>query len=1044
VSFTDVFVRRPVLAMVVNVLILIAGVQALRSLSVRQYPRLESATVTITTVYFGANADLVRGFVTTPIERVISAANGIDYIESESIEGLSTIRARLRLNFPAATALTDIGARVNQVRNELPPEAEVPTILIEPSDAQFASMYLTFGSSILAENQVTDYLIREVQPRLSAIDGVQRADLLGGRSFALRAWLSPDRMAALGVTPSAVRRALADENYVAAVGHTDGALVRVDLTTTTDRRSVEEFRQLVVRRDGDTLIRLGDIADVQLGAESYDQEVRFSGERAVFMGIWVRPDANALEVIERVRTDVAAMQRDLPQGMSGAIAYDATRYIEDALSEVSSTLFETILIVILVITLFLGSLRSSIVPVVAIPLSLLGAVFLMQLMGFTLNLLTLLAIVLSVGLVVDDAIVVVENVERHLRAGGTRFEAARLGARELAPPIVAMTITLLAVYVPIGFQGGLIGALFREFAFTLAGAVLVSGIVALTLSPVMASRFIPPAQGRVARLVARTFDAVRRGYARALGATLRARPAVYIVWIALALATVPMFMLSPSQLAPEEDQGVLFTAFEVPANASLEQISSYARQLQRIFASDPDYDHSFQLSTPFSGFGGMIARPWRQRDRNIFAIRTALTPRTAAIAGVRAPLFIRPALPNPGTMPVEVVISSTASHQEIVRFAQRLTEVAARSGQFAFPPISDVRIDRERVDIVLDRDELSAMGVSMAQVGQDLSSMLSGGYVNRFALDGRSYRVIPQVERAGRLVPSQLERIHITGPGGALIPLGAVAELRETVQPRTLNRFQQLNSVKLSGIPTRSVDAALTVIEDAAREMLPQGYRIDYTGESRQLRQEAGKFLPVLGLALIVIFLVLAAQFDSFRDPFVILAGSVPLAMFGALVFTFLHFEGPPGVQFGLTSGWTTTLNIYSQVGLVTLVGLISKNGILIVEFANARQREGMSKLLAVEEAASTRLRPILMTTAATIAGHFPLTLVTGPGAAARNSIGIVLVGGMAIGTFFTLFVVPAVYVLLAKDHNAERAKAAASEPGPAGGTDLTASAEAR
>ncbi|AKF11729.1 efflux RND transporter permease subunit [Sandaracinus amylolyticus] len=1041
-GLTDVFVRRPVLAIVVNLLILVAGVQAIRSLSVRQYPRLELATVTISTVYVGASADLVRGFITTPIERAISAADGIEYIESESTQGISTIRARLRLNFPASDALADISARVNQVRNELPPEAELPTILIEPSDAQIAAMYLSFRSPILEPNQVTDYLVREVQPRLSAIDGVQRADLLGGRAFALRAWLDPQRMASLGVSPSDVSRALADENYLAAVGNTDGALVRVDLTATTDLQSVDQFRRLVVRRDGDTLIRLADVADVQLGSESYDQDVRFAGERAVFMGVWVRPNANALEVIERVRAELALLQADLPVGMEATVAYDSTEYIEDAIREVTRTLLETVLIVVLVITAFLGSLRGSIVPVVAIPLSLIGAVFLMQVLGFTLNLLTLLAIVLSVGLVVDDAIVVVENVERHIREGQTRVQAALLGARELVGPIIAMTITLLAVYVPVGFQGGMTGELFREFAFTLAGAVLISGIVALTLSPVMSSRLVPEKQGRIARAVARAFSAVQRGYGHALDTTLAMRPVVYVVWILIALATIPMFMLSSSELAPEEDQGVVFSSLEVPANASLEQVSAYAGELQHVFEQDPDYHQSFQLTTPGTAFGGMIAAPWQERERDIFAIQGALTPRVSAIAGVRAPLFLPAALPSPGTLPIEFVVSASADHEEIVRYTERLTEIAAQSGEFAFPPISDVRFDEARADIVLDRDQIAAMGVNMGQIGSDLSWMLSGNYVNRFNMAGRSYRVIPQIVRTSRLVPRQLQDIHVTGPNGTLIPLGAIATLQETVEPRTLNRFQQLNSVKLSGVPARSVDAALRVLEEAAAETLPPGYRVDYTGESRQLRQEAGKFLPVLGLALLVIFLVLAAQFDSFRDPFVILAGSVPLALFGALVFTFLHFEGPPGVEFGLTSGWTTTLNIYSQVGLVTLVGLIAKHGILIVEFANDAQREGLSKIEAVKHAAATRLRPILMTTAATIAGHFPLTLVTGPGAEARNSIGLVLVGGMAIGTIFTLFVVPAVYVLIAREHRVRVEEKRREEEPEMGGALLPSPAE--
>ena len=1022
-KLTDIFIKRPILAIVVNLVIIVAGIQAVRSLNVRQYPKLESATVTVRTPYVGASADLVRGFITTPIERAIAAADGIDYIESQSVQGLSTINVRLKLNFNAANALADISARVNQVRADLPPEAEVPSINIEPSDAQVAAMYLSFRSDILADNQVTDYLIRIVQPRLSAIEGVQRADILGGQSFAIRAWLSPEKMAALGVTPTQVRQALAANNYLSAVGQTKGALVQVNLSAATDLKSVDEFKQLVVKRQGDTLVRLSDVAEVVLGAETYDQDVRFNGERAVFMGVWVLPNANSLDVISRVKTELAQIQHEMPTGMQANVAYDSTKYIENAIDEVSHTLVETILIVVVVIFLFLGSLRTVVVPIVAIPVSLIGAVFLMQVLGFTVNLLTLLAIVLAVGLVVDDAIVVVENVERNIREGKTPVQAALAGARELVAPIISMTITLAAVYAPIGFQGGLTGALFREFAFTLAGAVFISGIVALTLSPMMSSRLLSASHdsGWLARKIDATFEGIRRRYDRALAATLRNRPKVYLVWVALSLMVVPMYAFSPGELAPNEDQGGVFGAFEVPPNASLEQISAYSEQVSEIFKSVPEFDHSFQISFANQGFGGMLTKPWEERKRNIFQIQEDLSAKTAGITGVRAPVFLPPALPSPGFFPVEIVIASTASHEEILRFTNELVDEAMKSGQFAFPPIIDVRIDQAKSDIVLDRDKIAAMGLSMQQVGADLSAALGGNFVNRFNIEGRSYKVIPQVERASRLTPDQLSRIHIGGPNGQLMPLSAVATIKEGVEPRTLNRFQQLNAVKMSGVATQSLEGALGVIEKAAAEKLPPGYRVDYTGESRQLRQEGGKFLPAMGLAVLLIFLVLAAQFNSFRDPFVILAGSVPLAMFGALVFTFLKFAGPPGLDFPLTHGWTTTLNIYSQVGLVTLVGLVAKNGILIVEFANAQQARGFSKLDAVKAAASTRLRPILMTTFATVAGHFPLTLVSGPGAVARNSIGIVLVGGMAIGTLFTLFVVPAVYVLIAKEHRAER-----------------------
>ncbi|MBX3228630.1 MAG: efflux RND transporter permease subunit [Labilithrix sp.] len=1016
-KFTDVFIRRPVLAIVVNLIIIVAGIQAIRTLNVRQYPKVESATVTVRTAYVGASADLVRGFITTPLERSIAAADGIDYIESQSTQGLSTINVRLKLNFNAANALADITARVNQVRADLPPESEVPAISIEPSDAQVAAMYLSFASTILEDNQVTDYLIRVVQPRLSAIEGVQRADILGGRTFAVRAWLKSDRMAALGVSPLQVREALAANNYLSAVGQTKGALVQINLTAATDLKSIEDFRRLVVKRQGDTLVRLADVADVVLGADTYDQDVRMSGKAATFMGVWVLPNANSLDVIAAVRAELEEIKRELPSGMEAETAYDSTTYIDDAIREVVTTLLETIGIVIVVIFLFLGSLRSVLVPVVAIPVSLIGAVFLMQVFGFTVNLLTLLAVVLAVGLVVDDAIVVVENVERNMREGKGPLEAAYVGARELVGPVIAMTITLAAVYAPIGFQGGLTGALFREFAFTLAGAVTISGVVALTLSPMMSSKLLRHEHGWFVTKVDAVFDAIRRRYERALAATLRNRGLVYTVWVALSILVVPMYMFSPAELAPNEDQGGVFGALEVPANASLEQVVAYSKQVEEKFEAVPEFDHSFQITFANTGFGGMIVKPWSQRKRSIFPIQEELSAATMSITGVRAPVFNPPPLPSPGFFPVEVVIASTADHEEILRFSDQIVEELMKTGQFAFPPIVDVRIDQQKTEIVLDRDKIAAMGLSMQQIGADMSAALGGNFVNRFSMDGRSYKVIPQIERSGRLTPEQLTQIHVTGANGQLMPLSAVATLRDEVEPRTLNRFQQLNAVKLSGVATQSLEGALQSVETIAAAKLPHGYRVDFTGESRQHRQEGGRFLPAMSLAILLIFLVLAAQFNSFRDPLVILLGSVPLAMFGALIFTFLKFAGPPGMNFALTEGWTTTMNIYSQVGLVTLVGLVSKNGILIVEFANSEQIAGKGKLDAVMEAARTRLRPILMTTTATVAGHFPLTLVSGPGAVARNSIGIVLVGGMAIGTLFTLFVVPSLYILLAKDH---------------------------
>ncbi len=1020
------------LALVVNLVILIAGLQAIRTLTVRQYPRSDNATVTVTTVYVGASADLVQGFITTPLERSIAAADGIDYLESSSKLGLSTITARLKLNYDPTKALAEISSKVDQVRNDLPPEAEVPVINITSADSQYAAAYLSFTSDILEANQITDYLVRVVQPRLTAIEGVQKADLLGGRTFAMRVWLKPDRMAALGINPSAVRDALAANNFLSAVGHTKGSLVQVNLSANTDLRSLEEFKNLVVRQTGDNLVRLRDVADVVLGAEDYDSEVRFSGERAVFMGIWPLPNANSLDVMKRVRAEMTLIEKELPTGLSGKIAYDATKYIQDAIHEVLKTLTETLVIVAVVIFLFLGSLRSVLVPLVAIPISLIGAVFLMQLLGFTLNLLTLLAIVLSVGLVVDDAIVIVENVERHVREGKTPVQAALMGARELVSPVIAMTITLAAVYAPIGLQGGLTGSLFREFAFTLAGAVFISGVVALTLSPVMSAKLlhVETEEHGLTGLINRVFDRIRRLYSRILDATLSARPAVYIIWIALSLLVFPLYSLAPNELAPAEDQGFVFGIVDAAADATIDQTTFYTEAANRELMGIPEAEQTFQITSPDNGVGGLVLKPWGERKRNAFQVTADVSARVSKIPGIRTLMVTPPALPGGGNFPVEVVVCSTADQATILRFAEELQQKAATNGMFAFPPIIDTKMDQPEVELVMDRDKVANLGLNMSDVGSDLATLVGGNFVNRFNLDGRSYKVIPQIKRVDRLNANQLESTYVKGPTNQLVPLSTFAQFKKKNGPRSLNRFQQFNSVKISGVAIRPLDQALRFFEDEAARTLPKGYKLDYTGESRQLRTEGSKFLPTILFALVLIFLVLAAQFNSFRDPWIILLGSVPLAMFGALMFSFLKMPGQ-GMPFW-TNGWTTTMNIYSQIGLVTLIGLVSKNGILIVEFANVLQRQGLDKVAAARQAALVRLRPVLMTSAATICGHFPLTMVTGAGAAARNSIGIIVVAGMALGTVFTLLVIPSIYVLLAKQHSADDVEVAEDAAGEA------------
>ncbi|MFN8095825.1 MAG: efflux RND transporter permease subunit [Vicinamibacteria bacterium] len=1013
---TDVFVRRPVLAIVVNLVILIAGLWSVRALSVRQYPRSDVAVVNVATVYVGASADLVRGFITTPLERVIASADGIDYLESSSAQGVSTITVHLKLNYDTNAALTQIQAKVAQVRNQLPPEAEAPVIELQTADSQSAAMYIGFASDQLDPNQVTDYLTRVVQPRLSSISGVQRADILGGRTFAMRVWLRPEKMAALGISPSDVQDALAKNNYLSALGRTKGSMVSVNLVANTDLQTPEEFRQVVVKEKAGTVVRLGEIADVVLGAESYDEDVRFNGQNATFMGVWVLPTANSLDVIERVRGAMKEVEAQLPKGMTAGIPYDSTAYIQDALDEVVKTLGETLLIVVLVIFLFLGSVRAVLIPVVAIPVSLLGAVFLAGVAGFTINLLTLLAIVLSVGLVVDDAIVMVENVERHLHDGEPPFVAALHAARELVGPIVAMTITLAAVYTPVAIQGGLTGALFREFAFTLAGAVLVSGFVALTLSPMMGSRLLRAGDSRrgFAGFVNRRFEAIRERYSRSLSWTLADRKAVLLLWAAVVLLIAPLYMFSSKELAPQEDQGVVFGIVQAPANATLDQTLLFSRKVGEVYRSFPETASTFEITMPTGGFGGMVTKPWSERKRTTPELLMQSSGELAKIPGVRVIPMIPQPLPGGGNFPVDLVIASTAEPEKLVEVADKLVAKAFQSGMFIFAD-SDLKFDQPQTEVVLDRDKLRSAGVEVSQVGRDLATMVGGNYVNRFSIQGRSYKVIPQAKRAERLTPEQLTQIHVTGPGGKLVPLSTFATLKSTTEPRELKRFQQLNAVRIQGVlpPPVPLDQALTFLENEARAMLPAGFTIDHAGESRQLRTEGGQFLATFLLSAILIYLVLAAQFESFRDPFIILAGSVPLALSGALVFSFLGF---------------TTLNIYSQVGLITLVGLVSKNGILIVEFANHLQEQGRRKLEAVIEAAGTRLRPILMTTAATVVGHFPLVLATGPGAGARNSIGIVLVSGMVIGTFFTLFVVPAIYLLVARTRTAEAALGAGTE----------------
>ncbi|MGH7132949.1 MAG: efflux RND transporter permease subunit [Phycisphaerales bacterium] len=1014
-SPTDIFIKSPVLAVVINLIILAVGWRSISGLPVRQYPRIESSSVIITTAYIGASAETVRGFITTPIERAVAAIDGIDYIESSSTGGISTVTVRLRLNHRSVDALAEISARLNQVRSELPVEAESPVVEIQRTDHPYATFYLSFISDTMNLTQLTDYLARDIQPDLGTLPGVQRVGIEGARNLAMRIWLDSDRMDALDVTPAEVQDSLRRNNFLAAVGRTKGADIQIDLLTNSDLRSPAEFEQLIVRQVEGATVRLRDVARVEIGSEEPLAETGVNGRAGIYLSVWPLPSSNELDVAAALKASMKRLEPTLPAGVEMKLAYDGTYYMENAIKEITHTLAETIGIVALVVFLFMGSLRTVIVPLVAMPISLVGACIFMTLMGFSLNLLTILAIVLSVGLVVDDAIVMVENVERHIREGKPKIDAALLGARELFAPVISMTITLAAVYTPIGFQSGLTGVLFREFAFTLAAAVVVSGIVALTLSPIMSAMLVPSAgkEGRFTRFVNAIFDRVRALYGRVLTWTLNLRWTMALAAVLITAAAVPLYSMSSKELAPTEDEGFIFVVFQAPPDATLEYTLRGVHQAAKgMLATFPDEsEFFFNVTFTSGGFGGLKGIDW---DKRKHTTKEMIGPAFGTLSGiqtVRAFPGLPPPLPGAGQFDVEMMVTGNDPPEKMAEYAGQLIGAAFGSGKFLYAD-SDLKIDLPQTRIIINKDRVADLGLDLATVGRDLGVMLSGGYVNRFNYDGRSYKVIPQVPDADRATPDALLQLKVRTPSGGIVPVSAFATLKTETAPRTLNRFQQRNSFKIYGGAANGVtkEEALHALELAAQKILPAGYGIDYAGESRQIRTEGGSLAGTLGFALGLIYLVLAAQFGSFRDPLIVLLGSVPLAISGALIFTFLGF---------------TTINIYSQVGLITLVGLVAKNGILIVEFANTLQEEGVPKLMAIRQASMTRLRPILMTSAATVFGHFPLVLVTGAGAQARNSIGIVLVTGMTISTLFTLFVVPSIYALIAADHSHDRERKA-------------------
>jgi len=1023
-SFTDIFVERPVLATVVSLVILVLGLRALFSLPIQQYPQTETSIITITTAYYGADPDVVAGFITTPLENAVAQANGIDYMTSVSSSGVSTITINLRLNYDANRAMTEVSAKVNAARNSLPPQSQQPVITLGVSMGQH-STYIGFYSQVLAQNQITDYIVRVVQPKLQAIEGVQTAEILGGKNFALRAWLDPGRLAALGLTATDVTNALAQNDYIAGIGNTRGQMVQTTLTASTSLSSVEEFEQLVVKQDGDAIVRLKDVADVNLGAEEYETAVSFDGRESVFIGIAAAPGSNLLEVIGRVRAAFPGIVAELPEGLVGEIVYDVTDFVNAAIGEVALTLIEALVIVTVVVFVFMGSPRAVAIPAVAIPLSLVGTFTMMLALGFSINLLTLLAMVLGIGLVVDDAIIVVENVTRHLEEGMKPFDAAVRAARELGGPIVAMTVVLVAVYVPIGFQGGLTGTLFTEFAFTLVGAVIISAIVALTLSPMMCSRMLRPIadapewEKKLLHTIDTRFERVHARYMRALKSSLQTVPVTILFAVLVLIGIFFMYSWSNKELAPQEDEGFLM-AFNTPAsNATLEQRRMYADQLYTISSNVPEIAHIFQMEFPGMSIAGFPLKPWGDRDRSAQELQQALTPEVNQIAGVQAALFTPSTLPGAQGLPLQVSIGTTQSYNQLNDISQQFLQEALKSGQFMFL-MSDLKFTRPQISIDIDRDKAAQLGLTMSDVGNSLAAMLGGGYVNYFSIQGRSYKVIPQVQQYHRQNPDQILSYQIRTASGDMVPLSTIASISTKTVPESLAHFQQLNAATLSGVPMPGVSlgTAIANLQELADRILPEGYFLDYGGGTRQYINESSGFLVTFGFALIIIYLALAALFESFRDPVIILV-SVPMSIAGALIFISVGIGG-------------VSMNIYTQVGLVTLMGLISKHGILIVEFANELQLKGKSKLEAVEEAVSIRLRPILMTTAAMVFGVLPLIIASGAGAAARFNIGLVIFTGISIGTLFTLFVVPAVYMVLATDHQVLETKKLAQGSAPA------------
>ncbi|HDY7656911.1 TPA: multidrug efflux RND transporter permease subunit VmeD [Vibrio vulnificus] len=1006
--FTDVFIKRPVLAVSISFLIALLGLQAVFKMQVREYPEMTNTVVTVTTSYYGASADLIQGFITQPLEQAVAQADNIDYMTSQSVLGKSTITVNMKLNTDPNAALADILAKTNSVRSQLPKEAEDPTVTMSTGSTT-AVLYIGFTSDELSSSQITDYLERVINPQLFTINGVSKVDLYGGLKYALRVWLDPAKMGALRLTATDVMGVLNANNYQSATGQVTGEFVLYNGSADTQVSNVQELENLVVKSGDGEVIRLGDIAKVTLEKSHDVYRASANGQEAVVAAINAAPSANPINIAADVLKLLPQLERNLPSNIKMNVMYDSTIAINESIHEVVKTIVEAAVIVLVVITLFLGSFRAVIIPIVTIPLSLIGVAMVMQAMGFSWNLMTLLAMVLAIGLVVDDAIVVLENVDRHIKEGESPFRAAIIGTREIAVPVIAMTLTLGAVYAPIALMGGITGSLFKEFALTLAGSVFVSGIIALTLSPMMCSKMLKAHEkpSKFEEKVHHVLDGMTNRYKKMLKAVMDHRPVV-IGFALIVFGTLPvLFKFIPSELAPSEDKGVVMLMGTGPSNANLDYLQNTMNDVNKILSDQPEVEFA-QVFTgvPNSNqaFGLATLKPWSQREASQAEITKRVGGLVSNVPGMAVTAFQMPELPGAGSgLPIQFVITTPNSFESLYTIASDILTEVTSSPLFVYSDL-DLKYDSATMKIKIDKDKAGAYGVTMQDIGITLGTMMADGYVNRIDLNGRSYEVIPQVERKWRLNPESMKNYYVRAADGKAVPLGSLITIDVIAEPRSLPHFNQLNSATVGAVPSpgTAMGDAINWFENIASSKLPTGYNHDYMGEARQFVTEGSALYATFGLALAIIFLVLAIQFESIRDPIVIMV-SVPLAICGALI----------ALAWGLA-----TMNIYSQVGLITLVGLITKHGILICEVAKEEQLHNKrSRIDAVMEAAKVRLRPILMTTAAMIAGLIPLMYATGAGAAQRFSIGIVIVAGLAIGTLFTLFVLPVIYSYLAEKH---------------------------